>query len=269
MAIHPTALVSPNARLARGVAIGPYSIVGDGVSVGEECEIGAFATLEGPMEMGPRNRVYNYAALGTNSQDLKFQGGETGLVVGEGNIFREYVTINRASDPGGRTVVGNFNVFMAHSHVAHNCVVGNHAIFANAASLAGHCVIDDHAILGGLVAVHQFCRVGEHAFAGAGAKLVKDVPPFCIADGVPARLAGINRVGLERRGYEAEDIREIKRLFACLFRKSGNLARAIEELRAQGVDNRAARGMLDFIASSQRGVCAPIRHSRHPQAAKE
>jgi UDP-N-acetylglucosamine acyltransferase len=257
--IHPTAILHPSARVGRGVRIGPNALIGANVELGDECVVDAFATILGPATLGPRNRVHHYAAVGTDSQDLKYRGGETWLRMGAENIVREYVTINRASDAGGATLIGDGNVFMANSHVAHNCVIGNHTIFANAASVGGHCVVEDYAILGGLAAIHQFCRIGSQSLVGAGAKLVKDVPPYCLADGAPARLAGVNKVGLARRGFQPEQIAEIKRMVVALFWRKSNLALAVAEWRSQGIDNPFATAMMTFIESSQRGLIAPAR----------
>jgi UDP-N-acetylglucosamine acyltransferase len=256
--VHPTALIHASAQLGPGVIVGPHSIIEANVTLGEGCVVGAFATISGPTRLGSGNRICNYATVGNDSQDLKFRGGETWLVMGDENVVREYVTINRASEAGGETRIGSHNLFMTSSHVAHNCILGDHIIMANVASLGGHVELEDHVILGGLVAVHQFCRVGAHAIVGAGAKVVQDIPPFCVADGIPARLAGTNRIGLGRRGFAPEEVESIKRAYVELFRRRGHLSRALEEFRAGDVDNEHLRHLIVFCAARRSGV-APAR----------
>jgi len=259
--IHPTALIDPSAELHPTVEIGPFTIVGPGVRIGRGTRVGGHATLMGPTEIGEMNVIHGYAVVGTDSQDMKFQGGQAYLRIGNRNVIREFVTINRATEDGTVTEVGDDNRLLAYTHVAHNCRVGNRVIMSNVASLAGHVVVEDDAVLGGLVAVHQFCRIGRHSLVGAGAKVVKDIPPYCVADGVPARLAGINAVGLRRRGFGSEDIDKLRRLYLGLFRSSGNLAASMadmEELLAgqipAGTYHGPERVLLDFIRTSRRGV---------------
>jgi len=256
--IHPTAMVDPQARLGAGTTVGPCTIIGAGVEIGPRCKIGAFVTIQGPTRMGAENILYNYAAIGTDSQDLKYKGdADTRLEIGDANIIREYVTINRATEAGGVTIVGSHNAFMANSHVAHNCVVGDHTIFANCASIGGHVKIDDHAILGGLVGVHQFCRVGRHAIVGSSSKVVLDIPPFVTADGNPARLFGINRIGLQRRGFSPDEIVVVRRAFALL-RGSGTIADRRDGLGPSG-QHPYVDELVEFVEASQRGIARTAR----------
>jgi UDP-N-acetylglucosamine acyltransferase len=262
--IHPTALVDPKAELADDVSVGAYAVIGADVQIGAGCQIGSHVIIEGPTTLGERNTVAHHAVLGSDSQDMKFSGGDTYLKIGDDNIIREFATINRATEPGTTTVIGNNNRLLSYIHVAHNCTLGDNIIMSNVASLAGHVVIQNNAVLGGLVAVHQHCRLGELCFVGAGAKVVKDVPPFCIVDGVPAKLAGLNRIGLRRHEWSSERIDQIQRLLVMLFRRRRNIKLALEQTLSEVKADISANGdqnlLLEFIKSSKRGV-APWRRS--------
>lgn len=259
MPIHPTAIIDPRADLHPIVEVGPYTIIGPHVRVDEGTRIGHHVTIEGPTSIGRDNIIHHYAVLGTESQDMKYRGEETFLDIGDRNIIREFVTINRGTEKGSYTRIGSDNRLLAYVHVAHNCTVGNRVVMSNVASLAGHVVVHDDAILGGLVAVHQFCRLGAHCLVGAGAKVVKDIPPCCMADGVPARLAGINTIGLRRRGWGSHEIRAIRRLYSRLFRREQNLAEALELVLAEEPSSPEERLFLDFIRASRRGIARTRR----------
>jgi UDP-N-acetylglucosamine acyltransferase len=256
--IHPTALVDPKARLGAGVEIGAYAVITAAVELGDGCRVGHHATIDGPSKIGPRNEFFHYAAIGFKTQDLKYRGEPTLLQIGEGNTFREFCTVHRGTGPDESTVIGDGNLFLAYSHIAHNCVVGNKTIFSNNATLAGHVTVGDHAIISGLSAVHQFCRIGAHSIIGGCAKIVQDVPPFLIADGNPAVLRGVNHIGLERRGFIDSDIKALRRTYRLLADKTLNFGQAVEKIEASDdAPNPHVRELLTFLKTTQRGVIRP------------
>ena len=252
--IHPTAVVAAGAQLGDGVVIGPYCVVGDGVSLGDRCRLQGHVVLAGPCVIGPENEFYPFACVGQRSQDLKYTAEPTHLEIGVGNTFREFVTVHRATAPGGVTRIGSRGNFLAYSHVAHDCLVGDDVIFSNNGTLAGHVEVGDHAVIGGLTAVHQFCRVGRFAITGGCSKIVQDVPPFMMVDGNPAEVRHINQVGMERAGIEKETIRTIKEAFRILYRADLNTAQALERMRADLGASVEIRQLIDFIAGSKRGI---------------
>jgi UDP-N-acetylglucosamine acyltransferase len=256
--LHPTAVIDPKARLGAGVQVGPYAVIGAGVELGDGCRVGHHTTVDGPSKLGPRNEIFPYATIGFKSQDLKYKSEPTHLEIGEGNVFREFCTIHRGTAVDAKTIIGNHNLFLAYSHVAHDCVVGNHTIFSNNATLAGHVVVGDYAVISGLSAVHQFCRIGEHSIIGGCAKIVQDVPPYLIADGNPANLRGVNHVGLERRGFSEGDIKALRRAYRILADKTLNFSQAVEKIEAsEDAANLHVKILLDFLKSTQRGVIRP------------
>ena len=254
--IHPTAVVSPKAELGTGVKIGPYCVIGDEVRIGDRSHLHAHLVMEGPITIGEDNEFYPFASIGARSQDLKYAGEPTHARIGDRNTFREFVTVHRGTTPEMSTCIGSDNNFLAYAHVAHDTVVGNHCILSNAATLAGHVTVEDHVILSGFAGVHQFCRVGAHSMIGGCAKIVQDVPPYTIADGHPARLRGLNLVGLERRDFAKEDIRALKTAYKTLFlKKEANLTSQIELLQTSEIaQNEKVLQILDFLQSSQRGI---------------
>ena len=256
--IHSTAIVDANARIGAGVVVGPYAIIGADVELGDGSRVGHHATLEGPTKIGPRNEFFPYAAIGFKTQDLKYKGEPTHLEIGEANTFREFSTVHRGTSPGERTIIGDGNLFLSYSHIAHNCIVGNNTIFSNNATLAGHVEVGDYAVISGLSAVHQFCRVGEHSIIGGCAKIVQDVPPFLIADGNPAQLRGVNHVGLERRGFTEVDIKSLRRAYRILADKTLNFSQAIIKIEAShDAANLHVQVLLHFLKTTQRGVIRP------------
>jgi UDP-N-acetylglucosamine acyltransferase len=256
--IHPTAIIDPQARLASGVQVGPYAIIGPDVELGEGSKVGHHATLEGPSKIGPRNEFFPYTAIGFKTQDLKYKGEPTLLEIGEGNTFREFSTVHRGTGAGEKTIIGNGNLFLCYTHIAHNCIVGNKTIFSNNATLAGHVTVGDHAIISGLSAVHQFCRIGAHAIIGGCAKIVQDVPPFLIADGNPAHLRGVNHVGLERRGFSEADIKSLRRVYRILADKTLNFSQAVEKIVAsEDAGNSHVKHLVEFLKTTERGVVRP------------
>jgi UDP-N-acetylglucosamine acyltransferase len=256
--LHPTAVIDPKARLGAGVQVGPYAVIGAGVEIGDGCKIGHHATVDGPSRLGPRNEIFPYAAIGFKSQDLKYKGEPTYLEIGEGNVFREFCTIHRGTGVEAKTVIGDKNLFLAYSHIAHDCIVGNHTIFSNNATLAGHVVVGDHAVISGLSAVHQFCRIGAHSIIGGCTKIVQDVPPYLIADGNPANLRGVNHVGLERRGFSETEIKALRRIYRILADRLLNFSQAVEKIESsEDASNPHVKLLIDFLKSTQRGVIRP------------
>lgn len=254
--IHPSAIVEPGAKLGARVEIGPWTFVGNGVEIGDDCCIGPHCVLKGPTRLGRQNRIYAFCSIGEQPQDKKFKGDEpVRLEIGDRNTIREYCSINRGTPGGGGvTAIGNDNWFMAYCHIAHDCRVGNHTVFANNATLAGHVEIHDYAILGGFTGVHQFCRVGESAFTAISAVLVKDVPPYVMAGGNTARARAINREGLRRRGFEREAIEAIAHAFKTLYRQGLRREDALDELEAQARARPEVARFVGFIRQSHRGI---------------
>lgn len=255
--IHPQALVSREARLHPSVQVGPWSWIGPGVEIAQNCVIGPHVVIKGHTTIGPNNHIYQFSSLGEDCQDLKYRGEKTFLEIGEGNIFREYVSVHRGTaQDHALTKIGNHNLFITGSHVAHDCVIGNHCIIGHHAGLAGHVHIDDYAILGGYVAVHQFCRIGQHTFLGGNAALVKDLPPYMLAavDHGDTRAANINVVGLRRRGYGDEDLRVLKRAYKILYRQALPLEAALVELKILAQSSIHIQPLLDFIHQATRGI---------------
>ena len=255
MSIHPTAIIDPRARLAAGVAVGPYSVVGAEVEIGEGSSVGAHALIEGPTKIGRNNRIGAYAAIGGDPQDKKYHGERSELVIGDGNTIREFVTINRGTEAfGGVTRIGDDNWIMAYVHVAHDCTIGSHTILANNATLAGHVEIGDYVVLGGFCGVHQFCKIGAHAFAAMFAAINRDVPPFVYAAGQFAEPRGVNAEGLKRRGFSAERIAAIRRAYRTLYMSHKTLDEARAALAEQANTSEDVRAFCEFIDRSERAL---------------
>jgi UDP-N-acetylglucosamine acyltransferase len=252
--VHPTAILEPGALLGDGVEIGPYAFVGSEVRLGEGCVLHHHASVVGKTEAGSANEFFPFASIGQKSQDLKYRGEPTFLSIGSGNRFREFVTVNRATGAGGRTVIGSDNLFLAYAHVAHDCMVGSGCIFSNNATLAGHVQVGDHVTIGGLTAVHQYCRLGAHAMLGGCTKVVQDVPPFSLVDGNPARLRSLNWIGLKRRGFSEDLLQGLRRAFRLLFEEGKNLSQGIEAVEASDKSTPEIAALLEFLRSSERGV---------------
>lgn len=252
--IHPTAIIHPTAEIGAGCEIGPYCVIGAGVVLGGGCWVQSHVVIEGPARIGKNNRFYSFGSIGQRTQDLKYAGEPTHLEIGDGNTFREFVTVNRGTAPGSKTMIGNRGHFLAYCHIAHDCVVGDDVIFSNNGTLAGHVEVGNHVVIGGLTAVHQFCRLGAHAMTGGCSKIVQDVPPYLIADGNPAEVRGINKVGLERHGFSAGDVRAVKECYRILYRKNLNVAQAIEQIRSSVEDSAVVETFVRFVSSSPRGI---------------
>ncbi|MGV8941695.1 MAG: acyl-ACP--UDP-N-acetylglucosamine O-acyltransferase [Lysobacter sp.] len=253
-AVHPSAVVEAGARLGDGVQVGAFSFIGADVEIGDDTEIGPHCSVHGPTRIGQGNRFIGHAAIGGEPQDKKFVGERVELVIGDRNTVREFVTINRGTHGGGGiTRVGNDNLLLAYTHIAHDCVVGNQCVFSNNATLAGHVSVGDHVILSGFVGVHQFCRIGAHAFIGMGAFVNGDVPPFVmVAQEGYGRPRGINNEGLKRRGFDAERIGAIKRAYRTLYMAGNSLDEARAKLVELANDSSDVRALLDFVDSGDR-----------------
>ena len=252
----PRAIVSPTARIGSSVRIGAFAVVGDGVELGDGCVLEPHAVVRGPARIGGKNVFDSFCSVGGDPQDLKFSGERTELVVGEANHFREFCTVSRGTTQGGGvTKIGSDNLFMAYSHVAHDCVVGSHTVFANGATLAGHVVVEDYASVGAFSPVHQFCRVGRYAYIGACTVITQDVPPFSrVVTERETHCFGVNTVGLERRGFDRERLEIIERAFRLLLRSKLNTSQAIEQICAQLNGSPDVRELVEFIESAQRGL---------------
>jgi UDP-N-acetylglucosamine acyltransferase len=262
---HPTAIIQPGARVAEGVRIGPYAVIGENVSLGRDTEVGASAVLDGFTTIGERNRIFPFASIGLEPQDRKFKGEESTLEIGDDNIFREFVTIHRGTAPGGgRTVIGDSNLFMAYAHIAHDCIIGSHTTFGNAATLAGHVEVEDHAGIGAYSGVHQFCRVGAHAFIGGYSAVTQDVLPFSKTVGNRARLYGVNTVGLTRREFPRQRIAVIRHAFRLLQHSKLNVSQALTRLEQEPASEDIDL-LVDFIRSSKRGVVVKRGHAENDQ----
>ena len=253
--IHHTALVHSGAIVGRNVSIGPYSIVEDDVVLGDDTDVGPHVVIKSGTQIGSGNRVYQFASIGDAPQYAGYRNEDTRLLIGDRNVIREYVTLNRGSPAGtGVTRIGNDNFLMAYVHIAHDSVLGDGTIFANGASLAGHVSVGDFAILGGFTLVHQFCRIGEHSITGIGAVCLKDVPPYVVATGNAAEPYGINTKGLRRRGFSELSIVALKKAYRCLYRSSNDLHTALQELRLLASDQPEIEKLISFVESSQRGI---------------
>ncbi|MGD9602777.1 MAG: acyl-ACP--UDP-N-acetylglucosamine O-acyltransferase [Gammaproteobacteria bacterium] len=259
--IDPTARVHPSARLGADVTVGPWTIIDANVEIGAGTRIDAHCIIRGPTRIGCDNRIFPFCSIGEDPQDKKFVAGSpTRLEIGDRNTIREYCSINRGTPGGGGiTTLGSDNWIMAYCHVAHDCHVGNHTIFANNATLAGHVEIGDYAILAGFVGVHQFCRVGESSFMAISAVIVKDVPPFVMAEGNTARARAINREGMRRRGMSTDVIEAVRRAYKILYRQGLTVEKALEELKPLAAQFAEVQRFTEFVSRSERGIvrCRP------------
>ena len=253
--IDPHALVSPQAQLAADVTVGPFSIIGPGVEIGPRTIVGPHVVINGPTRIGADNRFYQFASIGEAPQDKKYNGEPTRLEIGDRNVFRESCTVNRGtSQGGGVTRIGNDNLLMAYSHVAHDCTIGDKIVFANCAALGGHVEIGDWVILGGLTAVHQFVKIGAHAFLAGGAIVQRDVPPYVMVAGNPAEPRMVNAEGLKRRGFDEEQVKNIRDAYRTLYRSDLKLEDALEKLRPLAATRSEIKAFVDFIDGSTRSL---------------
>ena len=255
--IHPTAVVHPAAEIADDVKIGPFCVVGEHVKLGPGCVLHSHVVIDGPSSFGSGNEFFPFSVIGLKSQDLKYKGEPTYLEEGDNNVFRENATINRPTDIGGATRIGNNNLFLVSCHAGHDCQIGNHVIFSGFATAAGHVTVGDYAILAGCCAVHQFVSIGEHAMVGAMARVSQDVLPYTIVEGHPAVTRSVNSIGMQRRGFSEEDLKAVRMCYKKLFvNKKLTVHEALEELRHSGyAENACLRRIIQFVETSERGFC--------------
>jgi UDP-N-acetylglucosamine acyltransferase len=254
--IHSQAIVAASAKLGAGVRIGPYAVVGENVELGAGCVLHAHTTVDGPSKFGKDNVFYSFSVIGGDPQDYTFRGERTELVAGDGNIFREYVTISRGTEKGGgRTSLGDNNFFLAYSHVGHDCMIGSNTLFVNGATLAGHVTVEDFATIGAFCPVHQFCRIGRYAYIGASTVITQDVPPFSkIVTERETKSFGINSIGLERKGFSPPRVQALKRAYRLLLRSKLNTSQALAEMRKSLGDSADVQELIKFIESAERGI---------------
>jgi UDP-N-acetylglucosamine acyltransferase len=253
--IDPHALVSSRAQLGEGVTVGPFAVIGPEVVIGARTTVGAHAVIEGPTRIGQDNQIFQFASIGAAPQDKKYKGEPTQLTIGDRNVFREFCTMNRGTAAGrGHTSIGSDCLFMAYSHVAHDCSIGDKVILANCATMGGHVQIGDWVQLGGLSAIHQFCKVGAHAFVAGGAILTRDLPPYVMIAGNPAAPYSINSEGLKRRGFTPAQIRNLRTAYRILYRSELKLADAVVQLTELAGQNAEVQPLLDFIDASTRSL---------------
>lgn len=254
MSVHDTAQVSSDATLGRNVTVEAGAIIEGGVTIGDDCRIGSNVLVAEGARLGNEVRLFHGAVVGSIPQDLKFEGEQSEAVVGDGTVIREYATINRGTAESGSTTLGKKCFIMAYAHVAHDCHLGNNVIMANSVNLAGHIEIDDYAIIGGLVPVHQFVKIGAHSMIGGGFRVPKDVCPYALAGGYPLKVAGMNSIGLKRRGFDREVIRTLEKAFKFLFFSKLNTSQAVERIKSEIEPIAEIRVILDFIERSNRGL---------------
>jgi UDP-N-acetylglucosamine acyltransferase len=255
--IHPTAIIEPGAELGEDVQVGAYAYVGGRAVIGDRSILHHHANVEGRTTLGRECEVFPFTCIGTKTHDLKYQGGEPGLRIGDRNVFREYVSVHGATNANEFTVMGNDNVILAYGHVAHDCVVGHHLVMSAQAALAGHVIVEDHVNIGWGAGVHQFCRIGSHAMLSAMSKIVQDVPPFVIVDGNPAIARAINKVGLERSGFTSAQMEAVKQSFRILYRAGYNRSQSVVELRGHPLAGTPEfQHVIGFASKSERGLVA-------------
>ncbi len=254
--VHEQAIVASSAKLGAGVRVGAYAVIGEHVELGEGCELHSHAVVQGPSKIGRNNIFHPFCSVGGDPQDFQFQGEKTELEVGDGNTFREYVTISRGTvGGGGKTTIGHGNFFLATAHVGHDCHVGNNTLFVNGATLAGHVTVEDFATIGFQSPVHQFCRVGRYAYIGASTVITQDVPPFSrVVTERETRSYGVNTIGLERKGFSAERLQILQRAFRLLLRSKMNTSQALAEMRKTFADSEDVNELIRFIETAERGI---------------
>jgi len=259
MQIHPSAIISSKAKIESSAIVGPYSIIGEKVSIGANTVVGAHCVIEGNTAIGNDCQIFTGAVIGSKPQDLKFKGEDVFLEIGNNNIIREYCTLNPGTGQGGKTTVGDNNLLMAYSHIAHDCRVGSGCVLANNSTLAGHVTIEDRAVVGGIVAIHQFVRVGMLSIIGGCSKVVQDIPPFSTCDGHPARVYGLNLIGLRRKGVSRESIKQIDQAFRLIFNSGLSAKHAVEKVEKELAATEEINYLVNFIKSSERGLTRSCR----------
>ncbi|MFZ2451458.1 MAG: acyl-ACP--UDP-N-acetylglucosamine O-acyltransferase [Methylobacter sp.] len=253
--IHPTAIIDSDAELAEGVSVGAYSVIGAGVKIGAGTVISSHVVIKGYTSIGEDNRIYQFSSIGEDPQDKKYAAEVTRLEIGDRNTIREFTSMHRGTKQDhSLTLIGSDNLFMAYTHVAHDCVIGDHVIMANGASLAGHVRLNSHAILGGFTLVHQFTQIGQYSFAAMGSAITQDIPPFIMVGGKPTQPHGINSVGMERNGISAEDIRLIRKAYKLIYKMNLRLEDAIEQMEDMAGDSKQVSDMVSFLRNVSRGI---------------
>ena len=253
--IHAQAIIEPGAVIGKNVSIGPWTYIASNVVIGDDCDIKSHVVINGPTRIGKGNKIYQFASIGEDCQDLKYAGEPTELIIGDNNTFRESCTVHRGSvQDNSLTQIGSNNLFMAYTHVAHDCMVGSNCIFANNASIAGHVHVGDHAIIGGMVGVHQFCHIGAHSFIAGNALILKDVPAYVMASGQPAKPFGLNSEGLKRRGFDKGTILAIKRAYKAVYRQGLSVDEALAAINNMPEDLSELKVFTDSIVTSNRGI---------------
>ena len=252
--IHPTAIIDAKAQIGADCEIGPYCVIGGHVTLGDGCKLHSHVVLDGHTKLGRENEIFPFAALGKKTQDLKWKGGVTRLEIGDQNVFRESVTVHCATDDGNATVIGSHNLVLNCAHIAHDCVLGNHIIMSGYAGLAGHVIVEDHVVLAGYVAVHQFCRIGKLSMIGGCSKVRQDIPPFMIADGGPAEICTINKVGLERHGVSDEAHNALRQAYKIIFREGLTVSNALAKIEKDLPPLPEVQYLVQFVRASERGI---------------
>jgi UDP-N-acetylglucosamine acyltransferase len=252
--IDSRAMVDPSAKIGEGVKIGPYAIIADNAEIGEGTVIEPFAQVLGHTKVGSNCHIFSQAVVGSTPQDLKYKGEKSYLVIGDRNRIREFVTINPGTEKDAKTIIGNDNLIMAYSHIAHDCVIGDKNVFANGSTLAGYVEVGRNAVVGGLVAIHQFCRLGDYSIVGGCSKVVQDVPPYSMCDGHPAVVRALNSVGLKRKKFSNQAIKDLKKAFKIIFFDNHSFAEAIKIVESTVDPTEQVRTLLNFVATSKRGI---------------
>jgi UDP-N-acetylglucosamine acyltransferase len=252
--VHPSAVIHPKAQIGSGCEIGPYCVIGEHVALGDDCKLHSHIVIDGHTRVGRKNVIFPFASIGLQTQDLKWKGGVTRTEIGDGNTFREHVTIHSATGEGEVTRVGSHNHILAYCHIAHNCLLGNNIIMSNVATLAGHVMVEDFVVIGGLAAVHQFCRIGKMAIVGGCSKVVQDVPPFMLADGNQAETRTVNKVGMERNGISEEAQAAMKSAYKILFREGLTIPNALAKIERELPPLPEVQCLTQFVRTSERGI---------------
>lgn len=253
--IHKTAIIDAKAELDSGVEIGPYCIIGPQVKIAKNTKLAPHVVIDGWTKIGEGCRIFQFASLGAIPQDLKYKGEESWVILGNNNTIREFVTIHRGTaQSGGKTIMGDNNLLMAYSHVAHDCKIGNQVILANAATLAGHIEIEDYAIVGGLVGIHQFLKLGRHCIIGGGSGVNQDIPPYMMANGQRAKLYGVNNIGLKRHNFSPEAVSNLKKAYHIIFRSGLTVKKALDQVQTEIKNSPEVDHLISFIKSSERGI---------------
>ena len=252
--VHQTAIIHPKAKIGPQCEIGPYCVIGEHVTLGDGCKLHSHVVIDGHTKLGRENEIFPFASIGLKTQDLKWKGGVTRTEIGDGNTFREYVTIHSATGDGEVTRVGSHNSILAYCHIAHNVTLGDHVIMSNVATLGGHVTVEDQAVIGGLAAVHQFCRIGKMSMIGGCSKILQDVPPFMIADGNPAETRTINKIGMERNGVSEEAQNALRHAYKILFREGLTVPNALAKIERELPLLPEIQHLVNFVRTSERGI---------------